>query len=179
VRSFFKPTLSQALAQRLQKEGPICQDLAKTLAQRIGVPNHEDRLSERLIGYRWRTDPKLPLTEKHVYGYEDVMYEDVWPMDPETGKPAEMHRVAWLTEEVWSRDHWPHTADEPAVAIDRLPDGQVMGLYYHGPSMCLVLLRPDGMRVGIRATTVIHPKLGIDKPTIAAFDKLKKWEEHP
>lgn len=176
MRTLTQPTSNQAFAAKLQAHGPACTLLAKTIAQQIGVPYHEDRLVERFYGHRMRGQPETPFLEGPRYGYEGQVY-DAWPNDPETGKPAEMHRVQFLTEEVWGRDFWPNTADTVTDAIRRLPDGKITGIYYHGPSMCIVLMHPGGVKVGIRATSIIDPRLGTDKAAMKALGNLKKWED--
>jgi hypothetical protein len=148
--------------------------LAKTLAQTIGVPYYEDRIVERCLGYRLRSAPEEPLLDGPRYRYEGETLK-AWPIDPSTGKAVPLPRVEFLTEEVWSRDHWPHTAGTVSEALGNLPDGEIEGLYYHGPSMCLVLLSPEGHKVGIRATALLlSSKLGPDKTAILALGKLKK-----
>lgn len=145
--------------------------------EEIGVPYYEDRIVERLLGHRPRgltreQASQVPFMEKPQYRYEGQVIE-VWPVD-KNGIALPMNDVEFLTEEVWSRDYWPNTADDIPTAVRQLPDGKVVGIYYHGPSMCLVLLHPGGMKLGIRATKIIHPKLGVDKDAVAALAKLKK-----
>jgi hypothetical protein len=148
--------------------------LAKTLAQTIGVPCYEDRIVERFLGYRLRSAPEEPLLDSPRYGYQGETLE-AWPTDSETGKAIPIPRVEFLTEEVWSRDHWPNTAGTVTEALAELPEGEVEGIYYHGPSMCLVLLSPEGHKVGIRATSLLlSSKLGPDKTAILALGKLKR-----
>lgn len=164
----------QAIALKAQGVGPACQLMCRVLAQKVGVPYHEDRLVERFLGHRFRDKPETPFVDGPRYGYQGEVLE-AWPNNPETGKPAAMHEVQFLTEEVWSRDFWPNTADDVAVAVNRLPDGQITGLYYHGPSMTIVLLHPGGVKVGIRALSLIHPQLGPDRKSVVLLDRLKKW----
>jgi hypothetical protein len=175
VRSMFGVHPARALATRLATHGPACVLMAKALAERLGIPYHEDRLVERMMGYRLKATPNAPLLDGHRYKYNGAVHE-AWPIDPATSKPAEMHEVEFLTEEVWTRDHWPNTADDVAAAVARLPDGKITGLYYHGPSMTIVLLHPGGLKVGIRAGSIIDPKLTADKVAIEALKRLKKWD---
>ncbi len=175
MRSFLKPTTNQALSQKLQAYGPACILVGKTLAEKLGVPYYEDRITERFLGHRMKGQPESAFVDGPRYVYKGEL-RDTWPNDPATGKPVPMYEAQIATEEVWSRDHWPHTADDATAALKHLPDGKITGIYYHGPSMTLVLLHPGGLKVGIRAAALLHPKLGPDKAAIAALEKLKKWE---
>jgi hypothetical protein len=171
VRPLIKPDRGSALAASLAGQGPGCILLGKTLAKKIGVPYYEDRMIERFLGHRRKGSEQELFLESPRYRYKGEIIEE-WPMAPD-GRAVPMNEVEYLTEEVWSREYWPNTADEVPVAIKRLPDGKVTGIYYHGPSMCLVLLHPGGLKVGIRATSIIHPILGLDKVAVAAIGKLK------
>ncbi len=175
MRSLIRPDRGRAISTALVGYGPGCQLLGRELAKKIGVPYYEERLVERFLGHRLVGAPKeanQAYLAKPQYRYAGVMTE-TWPLHPETGLAIPMHEVQLLTEEVWGRDYWPNTADDVPTAVRHLPDGKLSGMYYHGPSMCLVLLHPDGMKVGIRATTILHPKLGVDKAAVAALGRLK------
>ncbi len=181
MRSILRQSRNKTLANLVGGHGNACVLLGKTLAARIGVPYYEERIIERFVGYRvksWGKDEQHGLLETPLYRHkkapEDAPPSETWPNDPVSQTPAPMSDVESLTEEVWSRDYWPHTTDDPASALKRLNDGQITGLYYHGPSMCIVLLHPGGLKVGVRATTIIHHRLGPDKAAVAILAKLKK-----
>ena len=176
MRSFIKPNTGKALAIKLAAYGPACQLLARTVAQKIGVPYYEDRIVERFLGHRLKEKKDAPFVEKPLYRHNGEVVE-VWPTNPETGKPLAMHQAEVITEEVWARDHWPNTADDVPHGIARLPDGKVAGIYYHGPTMCLVLLHPGGLKIGIRAGSIIDVKMGVDRVAMAALSNLKPWVE--
>jgi hypothetical protein len=161
----------------LGAHGQACIKLAKELSAKIGVPYYDNRITERFLGHRLKNPPgdktEHPLLDTPRFKFKGVV-SDTWPMDPATGAAAAMEDVESLTEEAWSRDYWPNTADDVLTAFKRLPDGAIEGMYYHGPSMCLVLLHPGGPKVGIRAPALINPRTGLDKATIALLGKLKK-----
>ena len=179
-------TRMKALAAKFGLHGQACQVLARSIAKKIGVPYYEDRLTEHFRGYRVKnasgdTTERLIL-DKPLYrlkGYPEDGIEpgptlEAWPMDPQTGLPSAMDKVESLTEEVWGRDYWPNTADDAKNALAKLPDNKIEGIYYHGPSMCNVLLHPGGLKVGIRAASIIDPMLGPDKLGVIALNNLKK-----
>ncbi len=170
MSGFHKPDSGKAIAGALAAHGPACQLLGKEIAKKIGVPYYEERIVERFLGHRLK-GKEAPFLDKPLYRFEGVETEE-WPM--RDGKAIDMRFVEFLTEEVWAREHWPNTADNIPDAVARLPDAKVTGIYYHGPSMCLVLMHPGGLKVGIRATTVLNPKLGVDKKGVGALGKLKK-----
>jgi hypothetical protein len=182
MRSILRQSRTKALANMVSGHGNACIMLAKTFATTIGVPYYEDRITERFLGHRllsWGKE-QHGLLEKPLYRHkkapDDAEPQETWPNDPITQTPAPMSDVHFLTEEVWSRDHWPNTSDDPAGAMKRLQDGRITGMYYHGPSMSIVLLHPGGLKIGVRATSIIHHRLGPDKTALAALAKLKKAE---
>lgn len=157
--------------------------LARSIAKKLGVPYHEDRVTERFLGHRLKAQPETPILDTPRYRLKAGRYNsspepgptlESWPLDPKTEVPATMDDVESLTEEVWGRDYWPNTADDPITAVGRLSEGKVEALYYHGPSMCVVLLSPGGLKAGIRAAALIDPTLGPDTAGLAALSKLKR-----
>lgn len=177
MRTFGGLSRNRTLAGQLVGLGPSCILIAKTLAQKIGVPYHEDRIHERFLGHRPISkpgEPERPLADKAIYKYNGEITE-VWPTEPKTGAPLALHEVEFITEEVWARDYWPNTADDPVKALEHLPGGKIEGMYYHGPTMTIVLLSPSQLKVGIRAASLIHPKMGPDKNLLLLLnEKLKK-----
>ncbi len=183
---FARPSRMRALAARMGSHGQACQALARMVAKKIGVPYYEDRIVERFLGHRLKNKPgdttEHPLLDKPLYrikGYPDAGIEagptlEAWPDDAKTGQPAAMDKVESLTEEVWGRDYWPNTADDTKKALERLTDNKIAGIYYHGPSMTIVLLHPGGPKIGIRAASIIDPTLGPDKMSVLSLNSLRR-----
>lgn len=73
-----------------------------------------------------------------------------------------------LTEEVWTREHWPTDPNNTVLeALQKVPRG-ITAMYFHMTCLNLVLVTPEGDLIGIRRTALY------DKDEVKALDRLKK-----
>jgi hypothetical protein len=138
----------QAFLSMIEGIGGGCATIGRALAVRLNVPYHEDREGERLLGHRLKEVPlgvaiELLPSQRYRLSNGDVSQRY------ESG--AEQ-----LTEEVWTRDNWPTSYNDVPGAIRKLQHG-IAGVYYHRPSMNLVLIDTMGEKVGIRSTKLTGP----------------------
>lgn len=150
-------SIFKAFGAMIQATGNGCQHIGKALAQRVGVPYHEDREVERMLGHRLLSVPKEEAIKQGLLPTRQFQLPD-GTVVAEKDVPAHWFNEAkQLTDEVWTKDNWPDNCNDVNGAIQKLTHG-ITGVYYHRPSMNLVLLGPMGEKVGIRATTLIGPQ---------------------
>jgi len=129
-------------------------EIGRVIAESIGVPFRED-CKERLLGYRYAEraekfievtkEMKAELLPKRRFLVDgDVVESDDQPPNSE-----------WLTEGVWSRDHWPDSFNGIREAVDKV-EGGVAEIYYHYASMNLVLVDATGQKIGIRSVDIMQ-----------------------
>lgn len=142
----------QAFLDMIEGIGGGCATIGRALAVRLNVPYHEDREGERLLGHRLREVPREEAIEQGLLSQRRYRLPggDLCDTD-EFLSGAEQ-----LTEEVWTRDNWPTSYNDVPGAIGRLQHG-IAGVYFHRPSMNLVLIDSMGEKVGIRSTKLTGP----------------------
>lgn len=148
----------KAFGDLLTGLGRGAEGIGRHLAQRLDVPFYEDR-DERLLGHCLKEDlrrfqelrdkgmldaSELFPTRRFRFATGEILCTNKWP-DRLFKEENEQ-----LTEEVWSHDHWPDSCNDIDGAIDKLPSG-VTGIYWHAPSLNLILVGPGGVKVGIRS----------------------------
>lgn len=165
LKSFFEMIAGQSLS---------CSGIGQALAIRLDVPYLEDRSGERMLGHRLKEVPEaeaiekgLLLTRQFRFASGEILCTDEWP--ERLFKEENMQ----LTEEVWTKDNWPDSYNSVGDAVAKLPNG-ITGIYYHKPSMNLILVGPHGEKVGIRSTALVV--MGITRTgNCRPFDQLTKF----
>jgi len=138
--------------------------MAKELAKRLGVPYLEGRQGERLLGHRLKEVSK-----------EDAIKQGLFPtrrFRTPTGEILETNEFPpmdheQLTEEVWTKENWPTSYNSIREAVRKVPHG-ITAMYFHMPSLNVVLVAPDGELIGIRRTSFY------DEVQVKALRSLKK-----
>jgi hypothetical protein len=64
----------------------------------------------------------------------------------------------WDDGQTWSKDGWPDSFNTTKEALGKI--GYPIAMWYHCPSMNLVIENDDGTKVGIRSTDFRIPLLG-------------------
>lgn len=177
----------KAFGEMLNGIGGGVTTLGRALAAHLGVPYLEKREGERLLGH-YLIDPAQRYTrllpDREKIRDEAVQQGNLLPtrrfrmpngeiLDADTCPDMKAEQ---LTEEAWSRDNWPTSCNDVEGALGRLQYG-ITGVYYHRPSMNLVLVDPAGERVGIRSTALTGPfglKTEKNLKEIRALGRLKK-----
>lgn len=152
----------QAFGQMITGQGNACVQVGKALCTRLGIPYLEGREVEKLLGHRLSTTPKeeaiaqglLPMRRFRLPS-GDVLDTDEWPPQGDQ-----------LTEEVWTRDNWPDSFNDVGGAVAKLSAG-VAAVYFHRQSLNLVLVAPDGTKVGIRSTAIMKFGVGLHQDVSA------------
>lgn len=151
----------KAFGAMLEGQGHGCSAIGKALAAGVGVPYHTERESERCLGHRLlnghpesnrKRDDDVEYLPRPLYRLGADVVETVSGDPPSVD--GRFHDVEQLTEEVWTRDNWPDSCNSVALAVAKLLEG-IIGVYYHRPSMNLVLVGPQGEKVGIRSTALV------------------------
>jgi hypothetical protein len=138
-----------AFGEMLEGKNKACKAVGLALCKRLDVPYLEGREEDRLLGHRLMTVPEeealkgelLP-TRQFKFASGEVLCTNEWP-ERIFEEDAEQ-----LTEEVWTRENRPDVMGQASEMVRKLPDG-IVGAYVHLQSMCLVLVCPTGLKVGI------------------------------
>jgi len=159
--------------------------VARGLCALLDVPYHEDRETERLLGHRRMRQQTLE-DRSRIYGAPDNDDRLEGPLLPtrlfrmpdgqelaQDEFPPLDSGAEQLTEEVWTRDHYPDSYNGILEAVTKLPHG-VTGGYYHRGQMMLVLISPTGERVGIRRAEFMLPTRSMLAERVAPLAKLRK-----
>lgn len=161
-----------AFCDLLKGMGSGCRGIGRAIAGMIEVPYREERESDAFLGHRLKEIPQdealargllLPL-RRFRRGEEVLDIEGFPPVNEDWDQ---------LTEEVWSKGNWPDSFNDPVEAVNRLPDG-VAAIYYHGPSMNLVLVGARGEKVGIRSTSLARPGRGLNAEGVRILSLLRR-----
>lgn len=166
-------------------DGTILVALGKALAHRCQVPYHEDRETEKLLGHRLTkvpvegsttgsrdasaNDDDAPLLPTRVFCFPngELLHTNEWPK-----RLFDEHAVQ-ITEEVWTHENWPDSYNNVQDALQKCAHG-ITGVYYHKPSMNLVILNVTGEKVGIRSSSLVIPFVGLKKEEAFKLGRLKK-----
>lgn len=141
---------------------------ARTLAANLGVPYLEEREGERLLGHRLKEVSREAAIEQGLFPTRRFRAPDGTVL--ETDEFPDMS-YDQLTEEVWTKENWPSSYNSVQEALQKVPDG-ITAIYFHKPSLNLVLVAPGGELVGIRRTAFYDPV------EVQALDLLKKAIQH-
>ena len=150
----------------IHRQGLSCITIGKELAARLEVPYHENRISGgKLLGYKRRVKPWGPGSWSSGPGSGGEMEGDLldtqeWQIPDgaivRSNNPPGPGTIQ-LTGEVWEQDpYWPDSFNDITRAMQKCSDG-IVGVYWHTPSMNLVLLSASGEAVGIRSTSLTRP----------------------
>ncbi len=174
----------KAFGAMLDGQGNGCITVGHALCARLGVPYLQERESERLLGHR-RTktlrggfrkgamasmdelEGELLAEREFRFPNGELLRTNEWP------KRLFEEKAEQLSEEVWTKENWPDSFNDAKEAVAKLPNG-ITGVYYHRPSMNLVLVGPTGEKVGVRSTAIMTPMIGIDRDHVFALGALKK-----
>jgi hypothetical protein len=107
-----------AFGDMIENMGAGCRGLGQTLAEMIDVPYQHGRETDAFLGHRLKEVPRedaiaqglllLPL-RRFRRGDEVIDIE---------GFPPAIETWELLTEEVWSKDNWPDSFNEPVEAVN-------------------------------------------------------------
>jgi hypothetical protein len=171
----------KAFGAMLEGQRGICAQIGKALCQRLDVPYLEDREAEKFLGHRYTKEslkgttggnegdvegPLLP-TREFRFPNGELLQTNEWP------KRLFDEHAEQLTEEVWTHDNWPDSYNDVQKALQKCAHG-ITGVYFHWPSMNLVLLNASGEKVGIRSSALVIPLIGLNKENAILLGKLKK-----
>ena len=132
--------------------GGGCVAIGKALGQKLDVPYMEEREGEKLLGCKLKEGHEGELFPTHRYRFPsgEILCTNEWP------ERLVKEKAEQLTEEVWTKDNWHNSFNDVEGAVQKLPNG-IVGVYFHRPSMNLVLVAPGGEKVGIRSTALRKP----------------------
>jgi hypothetical protein len=175
----------RAFGAMLDGTGNILVTVGKALALRCQVPYHENREVEKLMGHRRtkilmggiRKGPGGPSedelegpllsTREFRFPTGELLQTNEWP------KRIFDEHAEQLTEEVWTHDHGPDSHNDVQEAVQKCAHG-ITGVYYHRPSMNLVLVSASGKKIGIRSTALVIPLIGLKQADARLLGRLKK-----
>lgn len=158
----------------LSGQGNICIQLGKALCHRLSVPYHEAREEERLLGHRLREVPAEEALKQGLLPTRRFKFPDGRVLDQEEFPPVDL-QYDTLTEEVWSHDNTPDSYNDVTSAVQKCSHG-ITGVYYHRPSMNLVLVNAAGEKIGIRSTALVVPLVGLREDEARLLGKLRRAE---
>lgn len=121
------------------------------IAKRLEIPWLESRKGELLLGHRLKEISREEAIKAGLLPTRRFRLVGGLTVDQDEFPPLEQIEEQ-LTEEVWTRGNWPSVLLSIPEAIQRVPNG-VIGMYYHVPSLCVVLVAPDRSLIGIRRTS--------------------------
>jgi hypothetical protein len=164
----------------VKQHGGVC----RALCAMLEVPYHEDREDEQLLGHRRvrqvvledtshtlgassEGDLEGPLLPAREFLLPDgeILRTNIWSEVPSEAKQ--------LTDEVWTKDHYPDSTNSIQEAVSKLQHG-IKGGYYHKSQANLVLISATDEKVGIRRTEFTVPTSAMLADRIAPLSFLRK-----
>lgn len=167
----------QGFFAMLQGQNQSVTSLGRSLATRLGVPYVAERESEKLLGHCYRDASREEALKQGLFPTRrfkkrcdgSILETDDWP--------SPLREFDQLTAEVWTRDNWPDNVNDVAGALGRCTTG-ITAVYYHRPSMCLVVIGASGEKVGIRSTAfrLLESQAAVEK-MLGEFKKVECLHE--
>ena len=126
-------------AEMIARQHLGMKSLARVVAERAGLHYDEYRDGERLIEKR---------------------HDGQWVTSDDGS-------LSWDDGLVWTQDNYPHTYNKPPEALSLVT--RPLSIWYHGRTMCLVILDLTGRQIGVPSNHLRSPLGGTRKE---ALDRL-------
>lgn len=129
----------RAFLEAMVQQNKGLQGFFTLIAARLGIPYSHDRENERVIQTR---------------------HEGEWV-------PGEHGGKVWDSGKDYSHDNYPDSFNGVPDALEKIR--RPVAMWYHTPSMNLVILDDSGVKVGIRSTALRIPLIGMHPGNINAL----------